>query len=539
MIGHTPMSLFARTGLFLILLSATVHVHAHAIPLGTESAAPSADVLTPLIIDLHFNERVDPAASSIRVFAPDGTAADTGISTVDPADPRHLFTHISGTATGTYTVLWQVVSRDDGHFTKGSYLFSVGKDAQMTPGQETLPEVEHRSSWALAIMIWLELLGGAMMIGVLALLATVWERPQRINHLRAMVTAAALLIATGCIGYLCMGSLDLAVDRDVPFGNALWTFFQTVVGRFTLYRMVLGIAACALFLPFLPSILQSKKVTKTEWALWAVMIAMVILRARVSHAAASLFLPTFSIGMNAVHLLFKDVWIGGLVVFFLATPKTLSSLRRFSRLLMVSLAIGGASGMYIVWLHLKDPLNLFTTHWGGHAIALGSFALLLLTLRLYQHHVTYRSLLKVENETATATHQEEAAMFPAVLLSEMLTGLAVLLFSSMLIITTPPLPRVTPISVGAFEGVLLLTALTLIILAVVESRRQKKTGAAATLPVPLPPASRQSLLFVALIDICILAMVGFLLGSHMHAAPSYLTFIDQLVASEKTPPTAS
>ncbi len=632
-----------RTGLCLLMLCIVQQVSAHASPLSTDPAVSSINAVIPSMVQIRFSERIDATASSIRVYAPDGSLVDDGKSVVDATDPRLFKTAINASSSGTYTVSWQVVSQDDGHFTKGGFLFSVGTETAATVINSEDLAVQHRSGWPLAIMIWLELLGSAVVIGLLSLIVTVW-RPLNPNlhldlkRLRILIVGAMILLIAGCLGFLVINSMNLAADRGTDLVTALQTFLLTVVGRFTVHRMILGIAACLLLLWALPSMLRSKKITETEWILWALMIAIVILRARISHAAASEFLPTFSIGINAVHLLFKDLWIGGLIVFCLAAPRTVHSLFRLSQLLMLSLAIGGTTGMYIVWLHLKDPLNLFTTHWGGHAIALGSFGLLLLTLRLYQQHITHRALLQMAEGTATDGHKEEAVMHPAVLLSETLTGLAVLLFSSMLIITTPPLPRpnvytttmttnnavvtlrehptdasqflvtvrrterggdtanqtlsillnlpeknIGPVAAevlkisddvftfpkaalsppgewtiditeqepqvfdvnarfellypddvaasrdnahhvfGMFEAVLFLTALVLIAIAVVELQHQKRLfRRIEKLEVLLPIASRQSLLFIILIDLCILAMIGFLLGSHSHSMPTYL-----------------
>jgi len=63
------------------------------------------------------------------VFGPDGSRADANDSAIDPTDLRLYRVSMKSNATGTYTVSWQVISADDGHFTKGAYVFSVGNES--------------------------------------------------------------------------------------------------------------------------------------------------------------------------------------------------------------------------------------------------------------------------------------------------------------------------------------------------------------------------------------------------------------------------
>ncbi len=255
----------------------------------------------------------------------------------------------------------------------------------------------------------------------------------------------------GVAAYILLESRALAIDQVSNFSQALSQFIFTVAGRYALYRAGVGALLSLLLFRSLPFLLCSRKMITLEKVIWILLIADILLRARISHAAASAFLPDLSILVNGVHLLFKDLWIGGLVIFCIAflpflrrqddAYTTVTSLVRFAHIAMLSLAVGGVTGVYIVWLHLKAPLNLFSTHWGGYCVALASYAFILLTLRLYQQRIATPSMLKVLQGSASTTEREEAGMTGMLLMSEMLTGLAVLLFSSVMIITTPPLTK--------------------------------------------------------------------------------------------------
>lgn len=425
---------------------------AHATPVLYEPQASQVLEKAPSTITIHFSERIDPAASSIKVFAPGGEQ-EKEAATVKGYDLMLPFTAASS---GTYAVSWQVVSADDGHFTKGGYVFSVGTITSSGSGAPQF-EVIHRSAWPEAISIALELLGIAILTGCLSLVAFLWRAlGMKADSLfekwmRHLAGAAAVFIVTGVAAYILLESRALAIDQASSFSQALSQFVATVTGRYALYRAGVGILLSILLFRAIPSMLRAKRMIAMEGLLWILLMVDILLRARISHAAASGFLPDISILMNAVHLLFKDLWIGGLVIFCIGflpflrrhndARVTMTALVRFAHITMVSLAVGGVTGVYIVWLHLKAPLNLFSTHWGGYCVALTSYALILLTLRLYQQRIAYPSLLKVMQKQASTTEQEEAGMIGMLLVSELLTGLAVLLFSSVMIITTPPLGK--------------------------------------------------------------------------------------------------
>ena len=111
----------------------------------------------PTEIQIHFSERVEPRVSSITVLAPDGSRADLSNSAADPADPRVYRVGLKDGGAGTYTVSWQVISADDGHFAKGAYVFSVGNArpsaATDTGGFQTV----HSSSVPEALTLAVEL----------------------------------------------------------------------------------------------------------------------------------------------------------------------------------------------------------------------------------------------------------------------------------------------------------------------------------------------------------------------------------------------
>src|SRR5688500_18371530 len=101
---------------------------AHATPVTYEPAASSVLTDAPSAVAIIFSERVEAAASSIIVYGPDGGRVEEGDAVAGDSEPRVFSVPVRAAAEGTYTVSWQVVSADDGHFTKGAFAFSLGKE---------------------------------------------------------------------------------------------------------------------------------------------------------------------------------------------------------------------------------------------------------------------------------------------------------------------------------------------------------------------------------------------------------------------------
>jgi copper resistance protein C len=97
---------------------------AHA-KLAASNPAPGAVLdAGPGEIVLTFNEKIEPAFSTVTLTHADGKAVDTDKARVDVANPAMLRVQARTLATGTYTVKWAVAGQD-GHRRTGTFSFSV------------------------------------------------------------------------------------------------------------------------------------------------------------------------------------------------------------------------------------------------------------------------------------------------------------------------------------------------------------------------------------------------------------------------------
>ncbi|MGA7791648.1 MAG: copper resistance protein CopC [Candidatus Acidiferrales bacterium] len=459
---HTRFRTIFRVFCLSLLIAALPEfAFAHATPIQYVPAASSVLSQAPTEIQIHFSERVEPRVSSITVLAPDGSRADLSNSAADPADPRVYRVGLKDGGAGTYTVSWQVISADDGHFAKGAYVFSVGN---ARPGGTTDSggfQTVHSSSVPEALTLAIELIGDALILGAFLVFAFIWRPmrkhfPEVLSEEHEFVRRFQILIALGCVlalagglAYLFYKASELAKLQESTLAKAWGPFISTTSALSTIYRM-LGVAFLLIAFQIVRKrLFLSERILTIEYAFFAVLALIDFARARISHAAASSFAPGFGVLMNFIHLFFKDAWIGGIIamgVLFSPLVRKLRNLRlaaftltAFSRIASVALGIAGVTGVYVVWLHLKSFSYVLTTDWGKRFVVLSVFAAFLLLVRFFDQ-------LYVEPAIADAIKKGDETQLPGVfswlgftLPAEMAFGIAILAVTSLLIITTPPL----------------------------------------------------------------------------------------------------
>lgn len=416
-----------KTSLALMLCASPFAAGAHASPVEYLPAASAQLDEMPSAVSVRFNERVDLDASFLRVEGPEGVVSgepETG------TDPRTLATPLSG-AEGTYTVKWGVVSADDGHFTRGEYAFSVGVAVAAAAPTFELITLTTRAE---AVGMSFELLGNGMLWALIVLFAFA-VRPllSVFSSERPLLERGYLLfgwigITLAFIGQnlqLFIKSTDLAALQEISFPSAFHSYASTVAGSATLWRGLAIALFAMLFFWGGKKILAATRFTPWEAAMAALLCVFAYFRATVSHAAANPFYPDLSVVINFLHLIEKDAWAGIALALLLAamTPRlgrfTEAIIPKTSQFLAINLAMVSITGGYIVWLHLGNFENLLSTSWGEAFIPLIVCAVLLVALRVYS--IFIRSSLTT-------------------LAAECALALLVLYYSSVAILTSPPIP---------------------------------------------------------------------------------------------------
>lgn len=430
-----------------ILLGHLLSVSAHATPLSYQPAASSLIEHSPDRVQIRFSERIEPGANSIAVFGPDGTRVEQGTAAVDPADAYLFSVRVLESVQGTYAVSWQVVSADDGHFTKGAFGFAIGKESEVSSAlSQNAIVVTHSSTIWESITLWLELLGDALLLGTLLLYALVWRKTSdpagdrevedRVAKMYSRLIIAGLaLVLLGTVSYLALKSINLQELQIASFWDALQSFVTTVAGKFTLYRLLAVGLFGVVFIVSRKKIFAAKRISGPEIILLLLLLLVGLFRARVSHAAASHFYPYASILINFVHLEAKSLWVGGLAAYLIMILPNASSKRaflNFSKMMSIAFGLVGLTGMYVTWLHLKNFGNIITTDWGARCLVLLALAGVMTLLRFYHQFVVDRVLVLDASEKFRGRLSYTLGL-------ETFVGVAFLFVTSLLIITTPPL----------------------------------------------------------------------------------------------------
>jgi methionine-rich copper-binding protein CopC len=108
----------------LASLALPATVAAHAVLVKSSPARRAVLTVAPSRVELTFNERLEPAYSSVSVAAADSARVDDGNVVVGPEDPRRLSVGLAALKPGTYTVKFRVLSVD-GHVVEGTVPFEV------------------------------------------------------------------------------------------------------------------------------------------------------------------------------------------------------------------------------------------------------------------------------------------------------------------------------------------------------------------------------------------------------------------------------
>lgn len=423
-------------------------VHAHASPVQSVPASSAILQQAPESVEIRFSERLEEGASRVVVTNANGEEVSLPALVVH-SDPYVLRAQLHTISEGVYTVRWSVVSKDDGHFTRGSFAFAVGTSS-IVSSASTVEVIQSASRWEVLSM-FVELMGNSVLWGIFILFCVVVrpvfrERSHTFSSFynTALCIGGALVVIGGSSQAL-LKTLELAALHGEGFLTALRAYLSTDSGFAILMRGMVGVGAMVLGVLAGRRMAASARFTIWEGVLFTLLLVFAYFRASISHATANPFFPEFSIVVNFLHLIEKDLWAG--LVLMLCIAFFQKEIREHfselymsaSRLLHTLLAAIALSGTYIVWLHLEKFENLRTTQWGEVFVSLLCVAILLIVIRSI--HVFLRAYRPF------AWHKVAYLLFAA----EAAAAIMVVYFSCVQIITSPPPHSVHPFAISALN----------------------------------------------------------------------------------------
>jgi copper transport protein len=375
----------------------------HAILLQT--TPPNDTILrqAPPSIDLRFNEPIETAFGSIRLYACDGSRIDSGKIT-RPA-PDSVSTPVErNLPQGTYTATWRVISAD-GHPVSGAFLFHIGSAAKAGECEEVFGQGTPRSTDVLFklvrganFLLMLLVAGGALSL-TLVLRSAAADLRRRLYGVLCSLSIGLLMTAILCI------VLQGAVAGGFRAGEAFrWATVDAVLDtRFGKAFLIQAIfAAVAAVLAFLAG--------------WRFRLGPLVL----IPAAEVLAAPTasghaYTTGGLAVvtdyaHVAAASVWVGGLAFLVAGLlmaggdrwPLASRAVPVFSWLAVGSVAVLVVAGTIRGYEEVQSWSGLWETTYG--LLLLGKVALVLPILALGAYNNRF-AVPRLRKQIASALEQ--------------------------------------------------------------------------------------------------------------------------------------
>jgi copper transport protein len=365
---------------------------AHALLVRSDPPANARLLKPPARISAWFSEPIQPGVSALRVLDGSGRQVSEEPVTVDLADPTRMSVALPGDLPpGFYLVVWETLSRVDGHFRLGSFEFIVlNPDGSLPTGPRlaATPATGRSPVGALpaALVKFAALLGTAVVVGG-ALFTLAVTRPA-IEAVSAVGTARAYrafgghwwrLALIGMVLLLFTGAAELLLQaRPLGGATAAGVVLRTTWGERWLWRQ----AALLLLAGALAAWWRTDARHGGGWG-WPPGLALLagaaylLLTSATSHAAALPDGSAWAILFDVVHLGAATVWVGGLLCLVdllrwggRAVPEPeraavqATAVRRFSLMAATSVVLLLATGLLNALVHVASWSALGQTAYG-------------------------------------------------------------------------------------------------------------------------------------------------------------------------------
>ena len=365
-------------------LTATPAAFAHAILQASNPGSNSVVRTSPRTVSLRFNEAVETAFGSIRVYDCGGGRVDSGkISrptkdSVAVAVDRKL-------AQGTYTVTWRVISADS-HPVAGAFVFNVKKattgSCKQVFGAKTPGTIDALFKFmrGLDFALILAVIGGAIAL-TYVLRSAAAELRTRLYRILAGLSFGLAIVAALCI--VLQGAVAGGFGLSEAFRwDTIHSVLQTRFGHAFLWQIGIAIVVGAL------ALLASRSRKLELLPLFSLLLIPTVSAA--GHARTS---GAFALLLDVFHVAAASVWVGGLAFTVLALllagadrwPLCSRCVPLFSLLAVVSVVVLITAGSIRGYQEVKSLNGLFHTTYGQLLLTKIVLVLPLLLIGLYNN----------------------------------------------------------------------------------------------------------------------------------------------------------
>jgi len=386
----------------LTALTAVPSAYAHAILQTSTPSNNSVARTSPSSVTLAFNEAVETAFGSIRVYDCGGGRVDSGKIT-RPSKSQVAVKIDRRLAKGTYTVTWRVISADS-HPVAGAFVFNVKKASASgtctqvfnakTPG--TIDAL-FKFMRALDFALMLAVVGGALVL-MLVLRSAAAELRTRLY--RVLAGVAFGLVIAGALCIVLQGAVAGGFGLSEAFRwDTVHSVLQTRFGRAFLWQIGIAVVVGA------AALLASRSRKLEPLPLIAFLLLPTISAA--GHARTS---GPIAFVADLVHLSAASAWVGGLAFTVLALllagadrwPLASRAVPRFSILAVISVVALIAAGSLRGYEEVKAFHGLWDTTYGQLLLAKIALVLPLLALGAYNNRY---AVPRLKRQIASAIEQ--------------------------------------------------------------------------------------------------------------------------------------
>ncbi len=364
---------------------------AHATIVTTSPADGSIVRHAPTRVTVTYDEPVGIDPTSLEVYAPNGSRADTGRATHGSTPAQVAVALKPGLGNGTYTVGWHVISADS-HHVQGAFTFSIGAPSSTSVNPDKLNQT---SSPLVGIVFglvrWVAFCCFALLIGAVAFVLWCWPAGASSPLVLRLTMAAWSGLAGSVLGAVLLQGVYGAGDGvgRVFFPNVLHATLYSRYGRALGVRLLLVIVALFVFTSILGNLrAEDRRVSVKASVTWGVLAAALAATwAAADHAGIGSQVP-LSLASDTVHLSAVALWLGGLTMLATivlrrpgspasrpagtpaskkrrsATAETVQAVERFSPVALACVGTIVLTGTYQAWRNVGSWLALVDTTYG-------------------------------------------------------------------------------------------------------------------------------------------------------------------------------
>jgi copper transport protein len=360
---------------------------AHAALLKTFPQASQLLDTQPKMVELTYDEVVEPRFAIVSVTDKDAHSEVAGSPRRSPSDPYTLEVPVKHLAEGWYLVFWRVISAD-GHPVRGAFTFQIGPNPGPAPQFVIPPLTETAATPSLLVARWAAFLSVMAAIGLFVLRAAI-ARPvvSRVEgtQLRAVSIAfvAALALALVAVPvYVLVATAQFALRPVSAVGTLVPLLRVSSFGRgfLDLELMLALFGAAALVALWLDRPERARRSIAALLALGGALLAAgaLLFAPGASGHAAQTAPRALSVALDWAHLTAGSLWLGGLIgllVLWRSLPAASRTaglavcVPRFSNVAFLSVLALIGTGTGAALIHLPTFASLWQTSYGTAIVA--------------------------------------------------------------------------------------------------------------------------------------------------------------------------